>query len=73
MIHHHDFAQIVGDRNGVIAGDWKEAFATFALVVAALTLALLQLGSLRFQLCRGSFALMLSLLRLKAVGSLQQL
>lgn len=24
------------DRNGVIAGDWKEAFATFALVVAAL-------------------------------------
>ena len=27
-----------GDRNGVIAGDWKEAFAAFALVVTALTL-----------------------------------
>ena len=27
-----------GDRNGVIAGDWKEAFAALGLVVSALKL-----------------------------------
>ena len=68
---HHEFAEMVGDRNGVIAGDWKEVCATFALVVAALTLALLQLGSLRIQLYRLGFTLALSVLPLKAIGSLK--
>lgn len=31
--------QFWGDRNGVIAGEWKEAFAAFALVITALILA----------------------------------
>ena len=67
---HHEFAEMVGDRNGVIAGDWKEVCATFALVVAALTLALLQLGSLRIQLCRVGVTLMFSVLQLKVIESL---